>query len=80
MLGFESRGQAFRFAGMVEHTKPDGSVIPLAAWETACPDCGRPHVVKTKPEPDLDRLRRRCDACKAPGRKVRIGSYPMVTP
>jgi hypothetical protein len=64
----EWRGQSYRPLGTRDHTKADGSVIPVIDWETACPDCGQHFTIFTTLA--FHDPRRRCDACKDPNRRV----------
>lgn len=44
----------------------------MVHWATKCPDCSAPFLVMTKHVPDMQRIRRRCDDCKRPGKPVSI--------
>lgn len=62
-------GQDYRLQGVHDHIKPDGTTLALLEWATQCPDCGAAFVVSTTLI--FKGPRRRCDNCKAPGRRVR---------
>lgn len=67
-FSIEWRGQRYRPLGTRDHTKTDGTVIPVIDWETECPDCRQQFTIFTTlvfRDP-----RRRCDACKDPSRRV----------
>ena len=67
-FAIEHDGQVYRPAAVRPHTTQRGEVIRVVEWITNCPRCGVEFTVMTKMvfrEP-----RRRCDACKAPGRPV----------
>jgi len=50
------------------HVKKGGSLTNLITWETECPSCAKQFTLLTGMA--FKSPRRRCDACKAPGRKV----------
>lgn len=61
------KGQVYRFEGVGRHVTKDGRVIATMKWETDCAECRRPFKLFSigKFEPS-----RRCQSCKAPGRRV----------
>ena len=61
--------QTFMAIGLRDHTRRDGGQTKLVEWETTCPDCGQRFRVMTTIV--FTWPRRRCDACKAPGKRVR---------
>lgn len=62
------RGQRYEVIGVRDHVRGDGSSVPVVDFKTSCPDCGSAFEVFTKL--DFRDPRRRCDACKSPGKKV----------
>jgi hypothetical protein len=61
--------QLYRPMCIRPHINRDGNEIRVIEWLTNCPTCGVEFTVTTGVmfrEP-----RRRCDGCKAPGRRVR---------
>jgi transposase-like protein len=68
-LAIEWDGQRYRPIATQKHVKLNGEEITLIAWDTVCPSCGSPFVVLTTSK--FTGPRRRCDACKAPGRRVK---------
>ena len=69
-LGFriELRGQSYLKVGMMDHVKPDGSTVRLIEWSSHCSDCATEFRLRTT---DVIRwFSRRCQTCKAPGKRV----------
>jgi ribosomal protein S27AE len=62
-------GQEYRPAGLRGHVRRDGTETILVDWHTNCPTCGDGMLIATTL--DFHDPRRRCDDCKAPGRKVK---------
>jgi hypothetical protein len=53
----------------------DGIMVTLLVWETECPDCGAAFEEKTTVRKSAPR--RRCKACKRPGKPVQMrGATP----
>jgi hypothetical protein len=68
-FAIEYDGQIYRPIGVLPHITRDGRQIRMIEWVTNCPRCGVEFTIATT---TLARnWRRRCDACKAPGRKVK---------
>ena len=63
-------GQVFRPLRVQTHTKAGAAVvIPVVYWQTECADCGA--VMELFTLLRFRHPRRRCDACAAPGKRVR---------
>lgn len=63
-------GQDFHLVEVGPHTRTDGSPSFLLTWKTACPSCGDGFTIvggMSFGAPD----RRRCTACRQPGKPVR---------
>ena len=61
------RGQVYQPIGLREHTTAKGQTITLIDWRTDCPECG---VLVSTPLRWNGAPVRRCQACKAPGKRV----------
>ena len=70
-FAIELRGQVYRLVGTVPYVKRNGREITLIEWQTECPDCGTLFTMFTTAT--VKWARRRCDDCKAPGRRVSKG-------
>jgi hypothetical protein len=68
--------QEFRCIGYVPHRKADGTETTLLGWDTECPSCGVTFGLKTTVV--FRRPRRRCDACKAPGKRAFVAVASQV--
>jgi len=62
-------GQTYEPIVTSGHETAAGKTIPVILWGTNCPSCGQRFTVTTTLT--FRAPRRRCDDCKAPGRKVR---------
>lgn len=61
--------QIYNFVGAQPHTRRDGEATTLLVWRSPCARCGDQFEITTpliSSSPN-----RRCQACKAPGRKVK---------
>ena len=60
--------QVYRPVGLRKHTTKAGASVELVEWETECPRCNKVFALTTLMK--FTAPRRRCDDCKAPGRRV----------
>jgi hypothetical protein len=65
---FEFDKQLYRFVRLGNYVNRRGKTIFVVYWQTKCPTCGVTFELFTVP--DSKWPSRRCQACKAPGRKV----------
>jgi hypothetical protein len=63
------RGQRYVFTGLAPYTRKDGKPTHLAAWRSACADCGS--VFDTLSTVDAAALNRRCSTHRKPGVRVK---------
>jgi hypothetical protein len=68
--------QRFECVGLRPHRTRDGRDVQLAVWQAPCADCGAPFQLVTPVRERTVRVdRRRCDAHRRPGSRVkRTGS------
>lgn len=71
-FSIEHDGQTYRPLRLRHHVNRFDAPVTLIDWLTACPSCGSEFEITTTLQWSTGRLRRRCDACKAPGRRVRV--------
>jgi Zn finger protein HypA/HybF involved in hydrogenase expression len=62
-------GQRYAPIRTRQHIKKDGTPLLIVDWSTECPSCGQEFTLYTNLI--FSSPRRRCDSCKAPGRRVR---------
>jgi ribosomal protein S27AE len=62
-------GQQYRPLGTRDYVRVDGQETMLIDWQTECPRCGVTFVITTPL--NFGSPRRRCEECKAPGRRVK---------
>ena len=70
--------QIYRPLCVRPHVKQDGSEIRVIEWLTNCPLCGGEFTAVTTMK--FAQPRRRCDACKAPGRRVKTDRKKTAFP
>ena len=69
---FMHQGQRYELIESQEHVRRDGSPTRIFTWQSHCPDCGKPFVIKSGMA--IHHLNRRCDTHKKPGKPV-SGKY-----
>lgn len=62
--------QEYRFDGWVPHTRRSGATVMLSRWIANCADCGAAFVALTTLKGGKFLPNRRCEAHRAPGRRV----------
>ena len=61
--------QVYEFRGTVPHEKADGQMTTLLAWETVCPSCAKPFVIRSTVK--SNGFTRRCPDCAKAGKPVK---------
>lgn len=69
-FAIEHDGQRYWPLRVREHVNRKGEETSIIEWGTTCPTCGEEFSIITSMT--FREPRRRCDACKAPGRPVRF--------
>ena len=62
-------GQTYRAVDWLPYVNKAGDAIVLFRWVSDCADCGAQFTFTETPDGTI--TRRRCDAHRAPGRRVR---------
>jgi len=63
------KGQEYRFLGPTTYVNRRGDEFLTFHWEANCADCGDRFEVLVKPFSESPQ-KRRCNNCKAPGKRV----------
>jgi len=69
------RGQIYKPLRVRPYEKLDGTSTTVIDWQSTCPDCGKSFVATTRLS-WTGEVNRRCQECKAPGR--RVGKLPRA--
>jgi len=69
-IKIEFKGQTYRLTKSVPFVFGIDRESIACEWTSNCPDCQAEFTFKNGPTLQMDRIRRRCDDCKAPGKRV----------